>query len=73
MQAIAQEVAEGRRPDLADPALYNALMGKSEAQMMKEELSAATDTTRSEQDRVQALDNFEMVSGGAWGWEEHRV
>lgn len=64
MQAIAQEVAEGRRPDLADPALYNALMGKSEAQMMKEELSAATDTTRSEQDRVQALDNFEMVSGG---------
>lgn len=63
MHEIAQDVAEGRRPDLADPGLFNALMGKSEATMMQEELSVAMNLSRSEQDRVQALDNFEMVSG----------
>jgi len=36
-------------------------MGKSEAQMMREELSAALDTNRTESDRIQALDNFEML------------
>jgi len=64
MQEIAKDVAEGRRPDLADPALFDALMGKSEATMMQEELAVAMDLTKTEQDRVQALDNFEMVSGG---------
>jgi hsp70-interacting protein len=63
MQEIAKDVEEGRRPDLADPALFDALMGKSEAQMMKEELAVALDLNRLEKDRVQALDNFEMVSG----------
>lgn len=61
MHDIAQDVAEGKRPDLADPALFDALMGKSEAQMMREELAVALDTSRAEQDRVQALDNFEML------------
>lgn len=62
MHDVAADLQAGRRPDLADPGLYDALMGKSEAQMMKEELSAAMDTSRSEDDRVTALDNFEMVS-----------
>jgi hsp70-interacting protein len=62
LQEIAKDVAEGRRPDLADPKLFDALMGKSEAQMMKEELAVGLDLNRTEQDRVQALDNFEMVS-----------
>jgi hypothetical protein len=61
LQEIAKDVAEGRRPDLADPKLFDALMGKSEAQMMREELAVGMDTSREEQDRVQALDNFEMV------------
>lgn len=61
MQEIAKDIADGKRPDLADPALYQALMGKSEAQMMQEELAAALDSNRSEEDRVQALDNFEML------------
>lgn len=61
MHDIAQDVAEGKRPDLADPALFDALMGKSEAQMMREELAVALDLHRNEQDRVQALDNFEML------------
>lgn len=61
IQQIAGEIASGRRPDLADPGLYDALMGKSEAQMMKEELQVALDLNRSESDRIQALDNFEML------------
>ncbi|PWN32412.1 Fes1-domain-containing protein, partial [Meira miltonrushii] len=61
IQQIAGDISSGRRPDLADPALYDALMGKSEAQMMREELSAALDTNRTESDRIQALDNFEML------------
>lgn len=63
MREIADEVAAGRRPDLADPALFDALIGKSEATMMKEELAVALNLNKTEQDRVQALDNFEMVSG----------
>lgn len=61
IQQIAGQITSGKRPDLSDPALYDALMGKSEAQMMREELSVALDGRRSEEDRVQALDNFEML------------
>ena len=60
--AISADITSGKRPDLADPALYNAIMGKSEAQMMQEELAVAVDEGRTEQDRCTALDNFEMVS-----------
>lgn len=62
LAAVSADIASGKRPDLADPELYNAIMGKSEAQMMQEELAAALDTMRTEQDRCTALDNFEMVS-----------
>ncbi|WFD33374.1 hsp70 nucleotide exchange factor fes1 [Malassezia cuniculi] len=58
---ISEDIAAGRRPDLADPALYEAIMGKSEAQMMIEELTVAADTSRSIDDRAVALDNFEML------------
>lgn len=61
LAAVSADIASGKRPDLADPGLYNAIMGKSEAQMMQEELAAALDTSRTEQDRCTALDNFEMV------------
>ncbi|WFD18960.1 hsp70 nucleotide exchange factor fes1 [Malassezia caprae] len=58
---VAADVAAGRRPDLADPGLYEAIMGKSEAQMMQEELAVATDASRATEDRCTALDNFEML------------
>ncbi|PWN38944.1 Fes1-domain-containing protein, partial [Ceraceosorus guamensis] len=62
MKEIAAEVAAGKRPDLQDPGLLDALMGgKSEAQMMKEELAVACDEQRSTEDRCIALDNFEML------------
>lgn len=58
---VSDDIAAGRRPDLQDPALYEALMGKSEAQMMQEELGVAVDRSRPESDRLTALDNFEML------------
>ncbi|KAJ1023152.1 hypothetical protein NDA16_003305 [Ustilago loliicola] len=61
IEQISSDIESGRRPDLADPRLYDAIMGKSEAQMMREELSAATNTSLPLEDRVVALDNFEML------------
>ena len=58
---ITSDILSGKRPDLADPGLYDAIMGKSEAQMMREELTVAVDETRSVDDRCTALDNFEML------------
>lgn len=59
--SISADIASGRRPDLSDPNLYDALMGKSEAQMMREELSLAVNPTAPLEDRLVALDNFEML------------
>ncbi|EPQ31402.1 uncharacterized protein PFL1_00737 [Pseudozyma flocculosa PF-1] len=58
---ISADIEAGRRPDLSDPRLYEAIMGKSEAQMMQEELAVALDATRPLDDRCTALDNFEML------------
>ncbi|PWN28433.1 Fes1-domain-containing protein [Jaminaea rosea] len=57
---IVSDVQAGKRPDL-DPKVLEAMMGKSEAQMMTEELRSALDTSRSVDDRETALDNFEML------------
>lgn len=59
--SIAQDIKAGKRPDL-DPAVLDSMMGKSEGQMMKEQLAAALNEESSEDDRETALDNFEMVS-----------
>ena len=61
IEQISSDIEAGRRPDLADPRLYDAIMGKSEAQMMREELSVATSTHLPLNDRLTALDNFEML------------
>ena len=61
VEQISADIESGRRPDLADPKLYEAIMGKSEAQMMREELAVAMDPARTVQDRCTALDNFEML------------
>ncbi|KAN0059746.1 hsp70 nucleotide exchange factor fes1 [Thecaphora frezii] len=58
---ISADIEAGKRPDLADPRLYEAIMGKSEAQMMQEELAVALDESRHLDDRCTALDNFEML------------
>lgn len=57
---LAEDIKAGKRPDL-DPKVIDAIMGKSEAQVMQEELTVAVDEKRSEDDRETALDNFEML------------
>ena len=44
-----------------DPELIDMILGKPDAELMKEALAVAVDETRDEDARVQALDNFEMV------------
>ncbi|KAI1790546.1 nucleotide exchange factors-like protein [Ganoderma leucocontextum] len=48
------------RTDL-DPGIIDAILGKSDAELMKEALTVAVDEKRDEDDRVQALDDFEML------------
>lgn len=48
------------RKDL-DPAVIDAILGRPDAELMKEDLSVALDSSRSEDDRVDALDHLEMV------------
>lgn len=48
------------RTDL-DPAIIDQILGKPDAELMKEALAVALDESRDEDDRLQALDNFEMV------------
>ncbi|KAI0691804.1 nucleotide exchange factors-like protein [Cytidiella melzeri] len=48
------------RKDL-DPAIIDLILGKPDAERMKEALAIAVDETKSEDDRLQALDEFEML------------
>ena len=50
-----------RRSDL-NPEIIDLLLGKSDAELMKEAMAIAVDANRSEDDRIDALDNLEMVS-----------
>ncbi|KAI0354249.1 Fes1-domain-containing protein [Trametes cingulata] len=48
------------RSDL-DPAIIDMILGKPDSELMKEALAIAVDETKDEDDRLQALDNFEML------------
>ncbi|KAI0830296.1 armadillo-type protein [Trametes gibbosa] len=48
------------RSDL-DPGVIDILLGKPDSELMKEALTVAVDQTKDENDRLQALDNFEML------------
>jgi hsp70-interacting protein len=50
-----------RRSDLTTEMLDH-IMGKGDSAIMKEKMAFAMDETNSEDDRVEALDDFEMVS-----------
>ena len=50
-----------KRSDLTSEMLDH-ILGKSDSLIMKEKMAIALDTTNSIDDRVQALDDFEMVS-----------
>lgn len=48
------------RTDL-DPGIIDAILGKPDAEQMKEDLAIAVDEGRTEEERVDALDHLEMV------------
>ncbi|KAG7092122.1 hypothetical protein E1B28_008496 [Marasmius oreades] len=48
------------RKDL-NPEIINAILGKSDAEQMKDDIAVAVDTNRSEDERVDALDHLEML------------
>ena len=45
----------------AEQSEADFLLGKSDAELMKEALTVAVDEKREDDERVQALDDFEMV------------
>ena len=49
------------RSDL-NPEIIDAILGKPDSELMKEALAVAVDEKRDEDERIQALDDFEMVS-----------
>lgn len=48
------------RKDL-DPAIIDMILGKPDAELMKEDMAVAIDDKRSEDERIDALDHLEMV------------
>ncbi|CAK5280260.1 unnamed protein product [Mycena citricolor] len=48
------------RQDL-DPGVIDMILGKSDAELMKEDLSVALDESKSEDERINALDHLEML------------
>lgn len=44
-----------------DPGVIDMILGKPDSELMKEALSIAVDDKREEDDRLQALDDLEMV------------
>jgi hypothetical protein len=48
------------RQDL-DPAIIDMILGKSDAELMKEDMAVAKDESQSESARIDALDHLEMV------------
>ncbi|KAJ7092467.1 nucleotide exchange factor Fes1-domain-containing protein [Mycena belliarum] len=48
------------RQDL-DPAIIDMILGKSDAEQMKEDMAVAVDDSQSEAARIDALDHFEML------------
>ncbi|KAH9922216.1 nucleotide exchange factors-like protein [Fomitopsis serialis] len=44
-----------------DPGIIDAILGKPDSELMKEALAIATDESKDEDERIQALDNLEML------------
>lgn len=58
--------APSDRPPLTrkdiDPGIIDLILGKPDAVQMKEAMTIAVDAEKSEDERIEALDNLEMVS-----------
>ncbi|KAH8822560.1 adenyl-nucleotide exchange factor [Flagelloscypha sp. PMI_526] len=44
-----------------DPGVIDAILGKSDAEQMKDDMAVALDSSKKENERVEALDHFEML------------
>ncbi|KAF8645977.1 hypothetical protein AX16_007462 [Volvariella volvacea WC 439] len=60
-ESAPQPAGESRNLKNLDPGIIDMLLGKPDAVLMKESLDAALDTARSEEARVDALDQLEML------------
>ncbi|KAI0791034.1 nucleotide exchange factors-like protein [Abortiporus biennis] len=58
--SAGQPAQPAPRLDL-DPGIIDAILGKPDAELMKEALAIALDESKDEDDRIQALDDFEML------------
>jgi len=45
-----------------DPGIIDHILGKPEAEQMKDDVAVALDVNKGEQERVEALDHLELVS-----------
>lgn len=54
-------VPSAERIKALDPEIIDMILGKSDAVVMKEKLAFAVDESREEDERVEALDDFEML------------
>lgn len=61
-----QDGSAGGRPppskQVLDPGIIDTILGRPDSEQMKEDVAIATDTSKSEDDRLAALDHLEMVS-----------
>ncbi|KAF8900179.1 armadillo-type protein [Gymnopilus junonius] len=59
--APSQGQGEQRNLKDLDPGIIDAILGKPDSEQMKEDMTVAVDPTRSEDDRINALDHLEML------------
>lgn len=55
-----ERAAVSERRDL-DPAIIDHILGKPDAQLMKEALDVVLDVSKDEDERIAAMDDLEMV------------
>ncbi|KAI4521281.1 Fes1-domain-containing protein [Schizophyllum commune Loenen D] len=48
-------------PQALDPGIIDHILGRPDSELMKEDVQAATDATKSDDERVDALDHLEML------------
>ena len=48
-------------PQALDPGIIDHILGRPDSELMKEDVQAATDATKSDDERVDAWDHLEMV------------
>ncbi|KAL9714949.1 hsp70 nucleotide exchange factor fes1 [Leucoagaricus gongylophorus] len=51
----------GAQPQKLDPGIIDTILGKSDAEQMKEDVDVGSDRSKSEDERVAALDHLEML------------